>query len=64
VVRKITSDGIVSTAAGTGSAGTATTDGPGWASPLYNPYGLAIGPNGVYVSDAQNSRVRLIYQQH
>ena len=64
VIRKITPDGIISTVAGTGSAGAAGTDGPAWASPLNAPYGLAIGPNGVYVADSANGRVACLYPCH
>ena len=58
VVRRVTPDGTISTAAGTGTAGFNSDDSPGWSSQLNAPNGLAVGPNGVYISDGGNGRVR------
>lgn len=56
-IRKITPDGQVSTWAGDGSA--TFKDGKGTAAAFYNPYGVAVTPDGaLYVADANNNRIR------
>ncbi len=51
--------GIVTTVAGTGTAGLA--DGPGAAATFNGPLALAIGPDGdLYVADTENRRIRRI----
>lgn len=58
-IRKITPDGIVSTVAGTGSAG--YVNGSGNVAKLNTPMGLAIDKvDNIYVGDRYNHRVRLI----
>jgi sugar lactone lactonase YvrE len=60
-VRKINSAGIISTIAGTGTAGYSGDGGPATAAELHHPTGLAIDASGnIYVSDAGNNRVRKI----
>lgn len=61
VVRRVSTEGIITTIAGCGKAGF-TPDGIDAAEAKINlPYGLAIGPNGiVYFSDSANNRVRRI----
>jgi len=55
VIRKITSDGTVTTLAGTTTAG--WTDGPGASAQFYDIRGLAIGPSGsLYVMDQPSTR--------
>ncbi len=62
VIRKITPAGIVSTLAGSGTAGFA--DGIGANAQFSAPVGLAIGPGGhLYVSDANNNLVRRVSMQ-
>ena len=57
-VRRIGTDGIITTVAGTGVIG-AAVDGPATASPVSYPSGLAIGPDGLlYIADSGNERVR------
>jgi len=59
VIRKVTSSGIVSTFAGTGTAGFA--DGPGASAQFDAPFGIDIDNNGtLYVADYNNQRIRKI----
>ena len=61
VIRKIATDGTVSTFAGTGQSG--YIDGPASFARFNNPYNLVVAPNGdVYVSDFLNQRIRKITQ--
>jgi sugar lactone lactonase YvrE len=58
-IRKIASDGTVSTLAGTGIAGFA--DGPGTTAQFADPGGVAVDAAGfVYVADQGNNRVRKV----
>jgi sugar lactone lactonase YvrE len=58
-VRKISSDGIVTTLAGNGTQGFA--DGMGSEARFYRPRGIAIDNNGnLYVADANNHSIRKI----
>jgi sugar lactone lactonase YvrE len=58
MIRKISSNGVVSTIGGNGTPGFA--DGAGTNSRYNNPTGLAISYNGIYVADAGNNRIRKI----
>ncbi|MFE7121934.1 NHL repeat-containing protein, partial [Streptomyces sp. NPDC057654] len=58
-VRKVTSDGIITTVAGTGTAGYVDDGGPAMTTRLYNPSGVALDRAGnLYVADQSNQRVR------
>ncbi len=58
-VRKITSSGVVTTLAGSGSAG--STNGIGTAASFYKPAGVAVDASGnVYVADQYNNMIRKI----
>lgn len=58
-IRKITSAGVVTTLAGSGSGG--YSDGSGTAASFNRPYGVAVTAAGtVYVADTDNHRIRRI----
>ncbi|KOG52205.1 leucine-rich repeat-containing protein [Streptomyces griseoflavus] len=58
-VRKITSDGSISTVAGNGTAGYVDDGGPAIATRLYQPRSVALDRAGnLYIADASNNRVR------
>ncbi len=60
-VRKITPAGVISTFAGTGTAGWSGDSGQATAAALNAPFGLGIDAAGnVYVADSGNNRVRKI----
>lgn len=58
-IRRISPDGIVSTVAGSGTAGYA--DGPVSEANFWYPTDIAVGPSGkLYVADWKNHRIRVI----
>jgi sugar lactone lactonase YvrE len=60
-IRKITPNGFVSTLAGSGKAG--AEDGYGATASFNIPFGVAVDQFGtLYVADAQNNKIRKIYQ--
>ncbi len=60
-IRKISTDGTISTVAGKGSSGFSGDGGPAAAAELAQPYGLAIDANGdLYIADTNNNRVRKV----
>ena len=59
VIRKVTTAGIITTAAGNGSAGYSGDGGTVNGANLFNPYGVAVDNYGsIYIADANNQRVR------
>ncbi|MEV7194605.1 RICIN domain-containing protein [Streptomyces sp. NPDC093510] len=60
-VRKVTADGVISTVAGTGTAGFGGDGGAATAAHLNAPSGVAVDSSGVlYVAESSNHRVRKI----
>ncbi|MGW2601839.1 NHL domain-containing protein, partial [Streptomyces klenkii] len=58
-VRKITTDGKISTIAGTGVAGPQGDNGPALSAQLNYPRGVAVDSAGaIYIADSNNHRVR------
>lgn len=61
VVRKIDSAGIITTVAGTGTAGYNGDGIPATQAQLYEPLDAKIGPDGaLYIADTENNRVRRV----
>ncbi|MFF2534015.1 NHL domain-containing protein [Streptomyces cyaneofuscatus] len=60
-VRKITTDGKISTAVGTGTANFSGDNGLATSAQLRNPYGVAVdGEGNLYIADRGNHRVRKV----
>jgi uncharacterized protein (TIGR03437 family) len=60
-VRRVSSDGVIQTIAGTGQAGLAGDGGPAAAAALSFPHGLAIDQLGnLFVADSGNHRIRAV----
>ncbi|MFD8993608.1 NHL domain-containing protein [Streptomyces abikoensis] len=60
-VRKVATDGKVSTVAGTGAAGFSGDNGPAASAQLYNPFGLAVDcVDTLYIADHVNNRIRKV----
>jgi len=60
-IREVSSNGLISTVAGTGQAGFAGDGGPATAALLNFPSGIAVdGSGSVYISDTGNNRIRVV----
>ncbi|MEO8027523.1 MAG: hypothetical protein ABI823_13670, partial [Bryobacteraceae bacterium] len=60
-VRRIGTDGVIRTIAGTGAAGFSGDGGPADKAQLRNPYGLAFDWKGnFYIADLGNARIRKV----
>src|SRR5579883_438001 len=58
-VRKVSTDGIITTVAGNGRAGFSGDGGPGTSAQLYSPSGIALdGAGNLYIADFSNRRIR------
>ena len=60
-VRKVDSEGVITTFAGTGEQGDGGDGGPATEAQLYYPTGITVDSAGnVYISDSRNNRVRKV----
>ena len=64
VVREVSSAGVISRVAGTGTAGNSGDDGPATDAELNNPYGVAVTADGGFlITDTLNNVVRTVAQE-
>ncbi|MGW5886587.1 NHL domain-containing protein, partial [Streptomyces koyangensis] len=60
-VRRVGTDGIISTVVGTGTAGSAGDGGPAAKAQLNSPYGITVDSTGIlYIADSGRNRVRRV----
>lgn len=60
-IRRVSPEGVITTVAGTGTAGFSGDDGPASAAQLNYPFALALDREGnLYVADKENHRIRRI----
>ena len=60
-IRKVDTNGIISTVAGTGNSGYAGDGGPAVAAQLRHPVDVDVTSNGtIYIADAENHRIRKV----
>jgi sugar lactone lactonase YvrE len=61
VIRRVGSDGVITTVAGTGTAGFSGDGGPGVEAALNTPYDIAFDADGnLYIADSGNHRIRVL----
>jgi trimeric autotransporter adhesin len=62
VIRKVDTNGIITTVVGDGSLGFGGDKGYAISANLHNPYGVAVDVYGdIYIADANNQRIRVAY---
>lgn len=60
-IRKITTDGVINTIAGTGISGFSGDGGPAINAELHNPVGIALdAADNIYIIDHGNNRIRMV----
>ena len=60
-IRKVDTDGIITSVAGTGWAGYSGDNGPATEVQLFQPYGVAVDATGnLYIADTLNDRIRKV----
>jgi NHL repeat len=59
-IRRVNPAGVISTFAGTGTGGYNGDEVQATTARLFNPYGVAVVPEGVLIADFDNNRVRLV----
>ncbi len=60
-IRRVGSNGIITTVAGTGFAGFSGDRGLATQAQLHSPVGVAVGSDGsLYIADADNNRIRRV----
>ena len=58
-IRKVDTNGTITTVAGNGSSGYSGDDGPATSAQINNPYGIAVDASGnLFIGDTNNNRVR------
>ena len=61
LVRKISTDGTISTVAGTGTTGFSGDNGAATSAQLATPWGMTLDDEGnIYISDSYNHRIRKV----
>ena len=61
MIRRVGLDGVITTVAGTGTAGFSGDGGPATQAQLYDPYGIEVDPAGnLYIADTKNNRIRKV----
>jgi sugar lactone lactonase YvrE len=60
-IRKVTAAGVISSIAGTGTAGFGGDGGPATSAQLNEPHGIAVDPAGnLFIADSGNNRIRKV----
>jgi hypothetical protein len=60
-IRKVGSDGVITTVAGNGTAGFSGDGGPATAAQINSPFGVGVdAPGNVYLTDSRNERIRRV----